>query len=99
MLNSSGNRSDHTLVNGPVLLCFLILIPTIVLSAQSQTARKPTGARPSVVSPPTGKLQIVTGHPDSVVFINNVRHGSTGENGELNLPRVLSGSFSVRVRT
>jgi len=99
MLNSSGHRSDHTFVNLSVLLCFLILLPTIVVSAESQSARRPTGARPSVVSPPTGKLQVVTGHPDSVVFINNVRHGSTGENGELNLPRVMAGSFPVRVRT
>ena len=51
-----------------------------------------TGAR-------TGALKVITGHPESVVFINSVRHGVTGDNGELNLPRVMAGSYPVRVRT
>ncbi|HSE98717.1 MAG TPA: tetratricopeptide repeat protein, partial [Blastocatellia bacterium] len=38
-------------------------------------------------------------HPGSVVFINNIRHGVTGDSGEVVLPRVKAGSYPVRVRT
>jgi tetratricopeptide (TPR) repeat protein len=41
----------------------------------------------------------MTGQPGSVVFINNVRHGVTGEKGELYLPHVFAGRHPVRVRT
>jgi tetratricopeptide (TPR) repeat protein len=44
-------------------------------------------------------LNIVTGQPASVVFINNVRHGTANESGDLNLARVKAGTFPVRVRS
>jgi tetratricopeptide (TPR) repeat protein len=47
----------------------------------------------------TGALKVITGHPGSVVFINNIRHGATGETGDLDLPRIKAGSYPVRVRT
>ncbi|HWP44370.1 MAG TPA: tetratricopeptide repeat protein [Blastocatellia bacterium] len=68
-------------------LIFLLLL-SASLEAAAQTRRKATGA-----------IKVITGHAGSVVFINNVRHGSTGENGELDLPRVQAGSYPVRVRT
>jgi hypothetical protein len=48
---------------------------------------------------PTGSLKVITGQPGSVVFINNVRHGAANESGDLDLPRVRSGVFPVRVRS
>lgn len=42
---------------------------------------------------------MITGHPESVIFINNIRHGATNEKGELDLPHVFAGAFPVRVRT
>lgn len=47
----------------------------------------------------TGTLKVITGHPDSVIFINKIRHGATNDKGELDLPHVITGSFPVRVRT
>jgi hypothetical protein len=47
----------------------------------------------------TGALKVITGQAGSVVFINNVRHGVTNDKGELDLPRVIAGSYSARVRT
>jgi tetratricopeptide (TPR) repeat protein len=44
-------------------------------------------------------LKVITGNPGSVVFINNVRHGVTDESGALDLPRIKTGSYPVRVRT
>jgi hypothetical protein len=64
-----------------------------------RTARSSTGKASVTTGARTGSLKVVTGHPESVVFINNVRHGVTGANGELDLPRVRSGSYPVRVRT
>lgn len=62
---------------------------------QPRTMRKQSAAR----SAATGALKVVTGQPGSVVFINKVRHGVTGEKGELDLLRIRAGSYSVRVRT
>jgi predicted Zn-dependent protease len=67
-----------------------LLLP---LAIQAQTSRKPTAASPA------GQLKVVTGQAGSVVFINNVRHGTTNDKGELDLPRVKAGSFQARVRT
>lgn len=47
----------------------------------------------------TGALKVITGQPGSVVYINNVRHGATNDKGELDLPRVMAGSYTARVRT
>jgi len=47
----------------------------------------------------TGALKVITGRADSVVFINNARHGVTSDKGELDLPHVIAGSYPVRVRT
>ena len=65
-----------------------------VASSQTRTVSKQPSARPA-----TGALKVITGQAGSVVFINNVRHGVTSDKGELDLPRVKAGSYSVRVRT
>jgi tetratricopeptide (TPR) repeat protein len=59
--------------------------------------RAANGARPAPHG--EGSLKVISGHPGSVVFINNIRHGSTSDKGELDLPRVWAGSYPVRVRT
>ena len=90
-------------------VCFLCLIVTPAsstsqASGQTQKNRRTPASTSTTKSTPTarpraGSVKVITGHPDSVVFINNVRHGITGENGELNLPHVMAGSHPVRVRT
>jgi Flp pilus assembly protein TadD len=55
-----------------------------------------SGATPGVAEPAT--LKVVTGRAGSVIFINNVRHGTTNEEGSLDL-KVKAGSYPVRVRT
>ncbi|HXG63866.1 MAG TPA: tetratricopeptide repeat protein [Blastocatellia bacterium] len=69
----------------------LILFLLLSGPAQAQRAGKPPAK--------TGSVKVITGKPGSVVFINNVRHGVTGESGELDLPRAWVGSYPVRVRT
>lgn len=68
-------------------IVFLLFL-SVSYQAAAQTGRRATGA-----------IKVITGQPGSVVFINNIRHGTTGENGELDLPRVQAGSYPVRVRT
>jgi len=82
----SGSSAANTVLL--VLVGFVLLLP---LSAYTQTQRSRV--------PAAGALTVITGQSGSVVFINNVRHGVTNEKGELNLPRVLAGSYPVRVRT
>lgn len=55
---------------------------------------------PAVLSgaPGTGTLKIVSGHVGSVVFINEIRHGTTNDQGILQL-QIKVGSYSVRVRS
>jgi predicted Zn-dependent protease len=65
------------------------LVLLIFFSASAQTARKR----------PTGALKVITGQPASYVYINNILHGATNEQGELDLPRAWAGTFPVTVRT
>jgi tetratricopeptide (TPR) repeat protein len=86
-----------------VVTCLILLYLTATFSTrqangQAQKNRRTT-ASASTAKPRAGSVKVITGHADSVVFINNVRHGTTGENGELNLPHVMVGSHPVRVRT
>jgi tetratricopeptide (TPR) repeat protein len=76
---------------GYALIGLLSLLLPLAICAQ--TSRKPTAASPA------GQLKVITGQAGSVVFINNVRHGTTNDKGELDLPRVKAGSFQARVRT
>jgi Tfp pilus assembly protein PilF len=93
---STANRLSAT-------TCLIVLLSCAVLqtTAQPQKNRKssigmpPVGARVRK----TGALKVITGRADSVVFINNVRHGVTTDKGELDLPHVIAGSYPVRVRT
>jgi tetratricopeptide (TPR) repeat protein len=78
----------------------LIVCLAVTVQTSAQKSR-----RPATVAPPAsrihavGSLKVITGQPGSVVFINNVRHGVTGEKGELDLQHVMTGSYPVRVRT
>lgn len=87
----------------PLIFSFLViaLCLPLTINASSQKARRQT---PQAGAPPrrtnaTGSLKVITGLPGSVVFINNVRHGATGDNGELDLPHVRAASYPGRVRT
>lgn len=73
----------------------------LTIQAGNQRVRNPTPQTSVATRRPvaTGSLKVVTGLPGSVVFINNVRHGSTGDNGELALPHVRAGSYAGRVRS
>jgi hypothetical protein len=76
----------------------LIVLLSCAAHVEGQPQKKPAGGRPAAATR-TGALKVITGHPESVVFINNVRHGATRENGELELTGVVAGSYPVRVRT
>src|SRR5437879_3118255 len=86
------------------LLSVVITITCVLITAYaapqkrapSRAPQPGTATRPSSA---TGALKVTTGHPGSVVFINNVRHGVTKENGELDLARVFTGSYPVTVKT
>jgi Flp pilus assembly protein TadD len=74
------------------------LLLSLATVAAAQQTRKPSAA--ANTSPQaTGALKVITGKAGSVVFINHVRHGATGDKGELDLPRIRVGSYPVRVRT
>src|SRR5947207_3965699 len=69
------------------------------VSASQQSRRQVPQASTARIASATGSLKVTTGHAGSVVFINGVRHGSTNDHGELDLPHVFAGSFPVNVRT
>jgi tetratricopeptide (TPR) repeat protein len=76
-----------------------MLAPTIQGSSLNASSQARSAGKQSSARPATGVLKVITGQAGSVVFINNVRHGVTSDNGELDLQRVKPGSHSVRVRT
>jgi hypothetical protein len=76
----------------------LSLMLLVAVDAQGQKSGKAAPAKASVTRP-TGALKVITGQPRSYVYINNVLHGATGENGELDLARAWAGSYPVLVRT
>lgn len=84
-----------------ITLAIVITCSPLIIEAGSQQPRKRPSPASSTARPTSapGALKVTTGHPGSVVFINSVRHGVTNERGELDLPRVIAGSFPVSVRT
>jgi len=54
------------------------------------------GAAPVTAEP--ASLKVITGQQGSVIFINNVRHGTTNDENALEL-KIKPGSYTVRVRT
>lgn len=83
------------------VLTISLLIPFLLATteARAQTASKKQGNANSSTRRATGALKVITGQPGSIVFINNVRHGVTGDKGELDLPHVIAGTYPARVRT
>ena len=89
-------RSHRTENRAPVFQAAALVL-LIVFSAGAQAARtRPAGATKIRA---TGALKVITGQPASYVYINNVLHGATNEQGELDLPRAWAGTFPVTVRT
>jgi PEGA domain-containing protein/tetratricopeptide repeat protein len=87
---SNSKTARPVSVTGGLLISLMFAIN---IAAYSQTARKqPASGR-------TGSLKVITGQAGSVVFINHVRHGATGVGGEVDIPRVMAGSYQARVRT
>jgi tetratricopeptide (TPR) repeat protein len=82
-----------------LLLSVLCLLTTIEAPGQQRRRQTPQASAPTRGAHATGVLKVITGQPGSVVFINNVRHGATNEKGELDLPHVMAGSYTARVRT
>jgi hypothetical protein len=98
--NLSTQRRLLSLGNTAITAAMILLFTCAVQQTNGRPQKRSSGVRPPVTARArTGALKVITGHPESVVFINNVRHGATGENGELELPRVIAGSYPVRVRT
>jgi hypothetical protein len=98
--NISTQRRWLGLCNTALTAGVLVLFTCAAPHAKGQPQKRASSGRPPVTKPTrTGALKVTTGHPESVVFINNVRHGATAEGGELDLPRVIAGSYPVRVRT
>ena len=87
----------------PLTVSFLViaLCLPLTIKGSSQKARRqtPKASAPTKRTGATGSLKLISGLPGSVVFINNVRHGATGLNGELDLPHVRAGLYPGRVRT
>jgi predicted Zn-dependent protease len=87
----------------PLTLSFLVialcLSLTVKASGKKARSQTPQSSTPTKRTGATGALKVITGLPGSVVFINNVRHGTTGENGELDLPHVRAGSYPGRIRS
>jgi tetratricopeptide (TPR) repeat protein len=78
----------------------LIALCAILASAQTQAQRK-RGAGNRALTPGRtyGSLKVTTGQPGSVIFINNIRHGVTDEQGVAEIKRCWTGSFTARVRS
>lgn len=77
----------------------IFVLPVVAFGIPSSAELQKSSRTTAMRVRPSGALTISTGHPGSVVFINNVRHGVAGENGELKLSRVITGTFPVRVRS
>jgi predicted Zn-dependent protease len=80
----------------PTLRFLLLLLLSSLVTAFGQV---PRSARTHPAATGEGSLKVITGHAGSVVFINNIRHGTTSDKGEVDLKHVRVGSFPVRVRT
>lgn len=66
-------------------------------SAVQSSSHRKAGVGLGIVS--VGGLRVVTGKPDSVVYLVNVRQGITTEAGVLDLPRLKAGTYFLKVRT
>lgn len=82
-------------------ICLVVLLACTApqTTAAPQNRRSSGGIAQAPARVRTGALKVITGHPDSVIFINKIRHGATNDKGELDLPHVMAGSFPVRVRS
>ena len=83
---------------GVALAVMMGLVFPSAIDARAQGAGKAAPAKSPALRP-AGQLKVITGQPRSYVYINNVLHGATKENGELDLARVWVGSHPVLVRT
>jgi Tfp pilus assembly protein PilF len=85
----------------PLTFLVIALCLPLTIKASGQKARRQTPQSSTQIkrASATGSLKVIAGLPGAVVFINNVRHGVTGDNGELDLPHVRAGSYPGRIRT
>ncbi len=69
---------------------------TLITATMCSLLLSLAGAVPGVAG--AASLKVITGQAGSVVFINNVRHGTTNKESALEL-NLKAGSYTVRVRT
>jgi predicted Zn-dependent protease len=86
----------YLLILLPSILCLLI---SIEATGQQRRTKTPPADAATRGTHATGALKVNTGQSGSAVFINNVRHGTTNDKGELDLPHAMAGSYPARVRT
>jgi hypothetical protein len=80
------------------ILLFALSLSGVAGEAQAQRKKAPAG-RALTPGRSYGSLKVTTGQAGSVIFINNIRHGVTGDTGTAEIKRVWVGSFPVRVRS
>ncbi len=73
----------------------LLICLGVCLATSAYAQRKPATAAAHA----TGGLTVTTGQPNSVIFINGIRHGATNEQGVAEIKRVWAGAFTARVRS
>jgi hypothetical protein len=79
---------------------FLFAVALFCVAGEVRAQRKQApAARPLAPGRSYGSLKVTTGQPGSVIFINNIRHGVTGDTGTAEIKRVWTGAFPVRVRS
>jgi predicted negative regulator of RcsB-dependent stress response len=80
------------------ILLFALSLSGVAGETQAQRKKVPAG-RALTPGRSYGSLKVTTGQAGSVIFINNIRHGVTGDTGTAEIKRVWVGSFPVRVRS
>jgi Flp pilus assembly protein TadD len=82
----------------PLVIGLIVLTQSGLILDRAQAQKKARGT-PTHSAGGSGSLKVITGHTGSVVFINDIRHGITSDDGVLFLPHIKAGSYSIRVRT
>ncbi|MBI3652424.1 MAG: tetratricopeptide repeat protein [Acidobacteria bacterium] len=82
-------------------VALLLVVCLMFCATKDATAQRknPTGGKRGLTPGRAyGALIVTTGQAGSVVFINNIRHGVTNEQGTVAIKRVWAGAFAARVR-
>jgi Tfp pilus assembly protein PilF len=96
-MNSRPKGTGRFLLHSAIFL-LVLSVCSVAGEAATQSKKAPAGG---ALTPGRsyGSLKVTTGQPGSVIFLNNIRHGVTGDNGTAEIKRVWTGAFPVRVRS